>query len=165
MTILVTSPGVLVWQDRKIRCALGPNGIGQKLREGDGLTPQGIYPLRRVFYRPDQLTRPQTRLPLVALSQGLGWCDDPASPEYNTLVDLPSSASHEKMWRDDNLYNLVVEVGFNDDPVVPGRGSAVFMHVARPDYSPTQGCIAITQPELLTMLAEITPQARLDIRP
>ena len=118
-------------------------------REGDGASPAGTFPLVRAFYRPDRLAPPPTGLPLAPLRPNDGWVDDPADPQYNRLVALPYPAHHEEMWRADGLYDLVVVIGYNTDPPVPGRGSAIFLHVARPDLAPTEGCIAVAREVLV----------------
>lgn len=108
--------------------------------------------MRQVFWRPDRLTRPETALPAEALHPEAGWGDDPASPLYNRPVLLPFAHSHEKLWRDDHVYDLIVVLGYNDAPILPGKGSAIFLHVAREDYSPTEGCVACSLPDLLALL-------------
>ena len=109
--------------------------------------------LRRVLYRADRLGKPRSVVPLEPLSPRDGWCDDPSSPYYNAAITLPSSAHHEELWRRDAVYDVIGVLGWNDDPVVPGRGSAIFLHVARPDYAPTEGCIALALFDLLHVLA------------
>ncbi len=135
------------------RAACGRGGISTRKQEGDGATPLGILPLRRVYYRADHLGRPKTMLPLEPLAPNDGWCDDPAAPAYNTAIALPSSAHHEELWRRDCVYDVIGVLGWNDAPVVRGRGSAIFLHVARPDYAPTEGCIALALFDLLQVLA------------
>ena len=137
MDIQVRPPGTLMWRGRRVRCALGQGGLGADKREGDGATPEGCFPLRRVMYRADRVDRPRTALPVRALRADDGWCDDPADRHYNGPVRIPCAAGHEVLWRADEIYDVLVVLGFNDDPVVPGRGSAIFLHVARPDYTPT----------------------------
>ncbi len=138
-------------------CALGKGGVKPEAdkREGDGVTPLGVYPFRKVFYRPDRLETPITGLPVEPLSSQLGWCDDAESPHYNKLVSLPFGPSHEKLWREDHVYDLVVVIGHNDSPVVPGKGSAIFMHIAREDYTPTEGCVALKKADLLRFLRQV----------
>jgi L,D-peptidoglycan transpeptidase YkuD (ErfK/YbiS/YcfS/YnhG family) len=140
-----------------MRCAVGRSGLTSAKREGDGGTPIGRFPLREAFYRPDRIMRPSTRLSLTAIAPGDGWCDDPAAPEYNRPVQLPFAASHERMWRDDSLYDVVVPLGYNDDPPVAGLGSAIFLHVCRSDYEPTAGCVAVPLEELLKLLVLLGP--------
>jgi L,D-peptidoglycan transpeptidase YkuD (ErfK/YbiS/YcfS/YnhG family) len=139
------------------RCALGRGGVRQDKTEGDGATPAGRFPLRRVIFRADRLSRPETALPATAVTSDQGWCDDPNDPSYNQLVRLPFAASHEVLWREDHLYDVIVVLGHNDSPAVPGKGSAIFMHVARPDYGPTDGCIALALEDLLQLLVPCRP--------
>jgi L,D-peptidoglycan transpeptidase YkuD (ErfK/YbiS/YcfS/YnhG family) len=144
---------------RRVRCALGKGGVidaGDK-REGDGCTPLGLWPIRRVLYRPDRGPRPPTRLPVAAIARNDGWCDAPRDRNYNRPVKLPYPASAEKMWRTDELYDLVLILGYNDAPVRPGRGSAIFLHCARPSFSATAGCVALARKEVLALLARAAP--------
>ena len=155
MNFEVYADGVFFLADAKARCALGRGGVaamGAK-REGDGATPAGLWPMRRLFYRPDRIAVPTTRLPITALTPADGWCDAPADPAYNRAVQLPYPASAEHLWRDDEVYDLIVVLGYNDAPVVSGRGSAIFLHIARPNYAPTDGCIALGRVDLLGCLA------------
>jgi L,D-peptidoglycan transpeptidase YkuD (ErfK/YbiS/YcfS/YnhG family) len=142
-------------------CAAGRGGIAEKQREGDGITPVGIWPLRNVLYRPDRVAPPKTSLPVSPLAPADGWCETPGDPDYNKPVRLPHRAAAESMWRDDALYDVVVVVGYNDDPVVAGKGSAIFVHVARPDYGPTEGCVAMTREDILEAVAQFAPGDRL----
>ena len=149
------------WGAGPRRCAVGVNGIGEKLREGDGLTPLGRWPLRRVLYRPDRIKPPKSALPLSEIEPDDAWCDVPGDPNYNRLVRLPYGSLDERLWREDLLYDLIVVVGFNDSPVVPGKGSAIFIHVARPDYGPTQGCVGLAREDLLEAVAQLKSANRL----
>jgi L,D-peptidoglycan transpeptidase YkuD (ErfK/YbiS/YcfS/YnhG family) len=160
------SRGELVWQGHRVRCALGKGGLkpAADKREGDGASPIGVWPLRRVLWRPDKGPPPKTALPVQAIGPGDGWCDAPLDPAYNRPVALPYPASAERLWRGDDLYDLVVVLGHNDDPVVPGAGSAIFLHLARPDYSPTEGCVAVARADLEALLAEAGPGDGLEIR-
>jgi L,D-peptidoglycan transpeptidase YkuD (ErfK/YbiS/YcfS/YnhG family) len=149
---------------RAFRCAVGRRGIVLNKREGDGGTPAGSWPLREVFYRPDRLAMPMTRLPVRPLALYDGWCDAPGDARYNRPVRLPYPASAEQLWRGDHMYDLIVVVGYNDAPVVPGRGSAIFLHVARPGYTGTAGCVAFRRSHLLTILAAIDTRSRLIVQ-
>ena len=144
---------------RKVRCALGKGGVidAEDKREGDGCTPLGLWPIRRVLYRPDRLPKPVTRLPIAALKPSDGWCDAPGDRNYNKPVRLPYPASAEKMWRADELYDLVLILGYNDAPVRPGRGSAIFLHCARPSFSATAGCVALAKKDVLALLKKAGP--------
>jgi L,D-peptidoglycan transpeptidase YkuD (ErfK/YbiS/YcfS/YnhG family) len=153
--LIVYPSGKLVWKDKEFKCALGRYGVLVDKKEGDGGTPVGCFPLRRVYYRSDRLEKPETMLPITALTSNDGWCDDLKDANYNKFVKLPYSASYENLWREDNLYDVIIILGYNDNPPVPGKGSAIFMHVARPSYSPTAGCIALSLPDLLKLLKEL----------
>jgi L,D-peptidoglycan transpeptidase YkuD (ErfK/YbiS/YcfS/YnhG family) len=135
------------------RAALGRGGVRADKSEGDGATPAGLLPLRRVLYRADRGRPPSCAVPVEPLAPDDGWCDDPASPDYNRMVRLPCPAHHEELWRADAVYDVIGVLGWNDAPVVAGRGSAIFLHVARPDFSPTEGCIALPEPVLREVLA------------
>jgi L,D-peptidoglycan transpeptidase YkuD (ErfK/YbiS/YcfS/YnhG family) len=163
MSPRVTADGWLEWDGHRVRCAVGPAGIRQDKHEGDGVTPAGRFPMRRVLWRADRLARPETALPLAAIAPQDGWCDDPADRNYNRPVTLPYPASAERLWREDAVYDVIVVLGHNDDPPVPGRGSAIFLHVARPDYAPTQGCVALALPDLLALLRDCGPDTALHI--
>lgn len=141
--------------ERRFPCALGRAGVRRDKREGDNASPLGLFPFRRVLYRPDREAPPATRLETRALTPGDGWCDDVADRAYNRPVALPYPARHEKLWRDDGLYDLLAIIGHNDDPVVPGAGSAIFVHVARPDFSGTEGCVAFRVEDLRWILERL----------
>ncbi len=162
--IVVTADGTLAWNDKSLRCALGRGGVRADKREGDGATPAGRFPLRRLLYRADRLDRPRTALPARPLDPLDAWCDDPADPAYNRPVRQPYAARFEPLWRADALYDILVVLGYNDDPVVAGAGSAIFLHLAQPDYRPTEGCVALARDDLETLLAAIDDEAWLTIR-
>ena len=152
------------WGAGPRRCAVGRAGIAEKIREGDGVTPAGIWPLRNVLYRADRIPRPQTILPTAPIDPDSAWCDVPDDPQYNRLVRLPYASLDERLWREDALYDLIVVVGFNDKPTVPGKGSAIFLHVARPDYGETQGCVALALVDLTQALAQLRLDDRLVVQ-
>ena len=137
------------------RAALGRSGIKALKREGDGATPAGRFPVRLVLYRADHVTRPRTVFPLRAIRADDGWCEDPTDRGYNKLIRLSPRSAADRLTRDDNLYNLILILGHNDRPRVKGRGSAIFVHLARPGYAPTAGCIALSHHDLLMLLAEL----------
>lgn len=160
MIIDIDPNGYASCGEHRWRCALGKGGLHIHKREGDGITPVGEYALGRVFYRPDRNpTPPETGLETYAIDMDWGWCDDPDHPDYNTLITLPHPAHHERLWRDDDLYDVVVEVLYNSAPIIAGRGSAIFMHIAKPDYAPTEGCIALKKDDLLALLRMCTEPA------
>lgn len=157
----VYADGWATWQGRRLRCAVGRGGIHVTKREGDGVSPAGCYPLLRILYRPDRVAAPvaamKSALPIQALTPQDGWCDDPADPLYNQQVRLPYAGRHEKLWREDGVYDVIVVLGHNHNPPVPHLGSAIFLHIAKPEFTPTEGCAALTEADLLAILAEARP--------
>ncbi len=162
--IRVTRADELSFEGKTYRCAVGENGFTGTPREGAKATPLGIYPLRECWYRPDRLKAPNTLLPLRMTREDDGWCDDPAHPQYNRHVKLPFSASHELLWRQEHVYDIIVPIGFNDSPVVPGMGSAIFLHLARPDYAPTLGCVAVSLADMLEILENAGTSTRIILK-
>jgi len=144
---------------RSVSCVLGRGGVkpAAEKREGDGATPLGLWPIRRLLYRPDKTPPPRTGLPVHAIQPHEGWCDAPDDPAYNQPVRLPYPASAEQMWRADSVYDLVCILGHNDSPPVPGLGSAIFLHLVQPDRRPTEGCIALAREDMLALLALARP--------
>lgn len=162
MDIIVSADGQAlggraVWNGGHAAVVLGRGGVRVDKREGDGATPVGRFPLRRVYWRADRVVEPMTALPKQPISPQDGWCDDPADAAYNRPVVLPHPARHEKLWREDGVYDLVLVIGHNDDPVVPGAGSAVFVHLTRPERAPTDGCVAFDEADLRRLLAGAAP--------
>ena len=145
------------------RCAIGRTGISHLKREGDGATPAGRHRILWVYYRPDRLVPPRTILPLPVLRQNDGWCEDPRHGSYNRPTRLPSSAGHESLWRSDDLYNIVGVLDWNTRPRVSGRGSAIFLHLCRPDYAPTAGCIALSLGDLRRLLGVVSAQVEIAV--
>lgn len=146
--------GLLRFRGGLYRCAIGKGGRRADKRESDGATPIGLLPLRRVLYRADRLAPLSSAVPVAPIAPDDGWCDDPAHADYNTQIRLPHPARHEVLWRMDQIYDVIGVLGWNDAPVMRGRGSAIFLHVARPGFTPTEGCIALEQRDLLRVLAE-----------
>lgn len=154
MKLIVTSPTTLECNGKSFRIAIGSGGFVVNKKEGDLATPIGEFALRECWYRADKISKPDTKLPLRIIQQDDGWCDAPDHPNYNRHVKLPFSASHEKLWREDDMYDLIVPLGYNDDPPLAGLGSAIFMHVAKPGYLGTEGCVALAKQDLLELLAQ-----------
>jgi L,D-peptidoglycan transpeptidase YkuD (ErfK/YbiS/YcfS/YnhG family) len=165
LELLVGSRCEASWAARRLRCAIGRGGVVRDKREGDGASPAGVFAMREALFRRDRLGALATALPARALELEDGWCDDPADPAYNKRVRLPYPARCERLWRADRLYDIVVPLGYNDDPVVRGAGSAIFLHVARPDFAPTAGCVALALGDLLAVLEAARPGARVRILP
>ena len=156
--------GFILLNHQRIPCAFGRNGLTRRKIEGDGCTPKGSFRPLQVFYRRGKVMRPKTKLPILALKKNDGWCDDPNDELYNKHVKTPFKASHENLWRDDNLYNYIVVLDFNHRPTRKGKGSAIFLHVASMNFEPTEGCIAVSERHLRQILAELDSKSRILIR-
>jgi L,D-peptidoglycan transpeptidase YkuD (ErfK/YbiS/YcfS/YnhG family) len=153
MRAIVTATGILTLGTETFRAALGRGGVRADKHEGDGATPTGLLPLRNLLYRSDRGAPPICAVPVEPIAPHDGWCDDPTHPAYNQRVRLPIDATAEALWRDDNVYDIIGVLGWNDAPVRPGRGSAIFLHLARNDFAPTDGCIALAPDDLRRVLA------------
>jgi L,D-peptidoglycan transpeptidase YkuD (ErfK/YbiS/YcfS/YnhG family) len=150
--------GWLIWP-----CAMGRSGTTIRKREGDGATPRGIFPLRQILYRPDKRRFVSTCVPVKRIQRDSGWCDAPANGNYNRPGKHPYRASAERLWRSDDLYDVIVVLGHNDRPRVRGAGSAIFLHVARDGLGPTEGCVALAKPHLVRLLKVLRPGTRIAI--
>jgi L,D-peptidoglycan transpeptidase YkuD (ErfK/YbiS/YcfS/YnhG family) len=151
--IVLNSSGLLSFNNKEYQCALGKGGVRADKQEGDGVTPIGCFSIKKVYYRPDKFKKsPKTVFPIQALIEDDGWSDDVNLPEYNTHVKIPYNGSYEKLWRDDNLYDIIIVLGYNDNPPITGKGSAIFMHVAGEGYTPTEGCVGLSKESLLEIL-------------
>jgi L,D-peptidoglycan transpeptidase YkuD (ErfK/YbiS/YcfS/YnhG family) len=163
----VYANGRLNWRDREYKCSIGKSGVSDSKKEGDGATPAGRYPLREVFYRPDRLPRPNTRLPVSKLRPLIGWNDDINHINYNTKVILPHNGRVEKLWRQEHVYDLIVVIGYNDNPPARDKGSAIFIHIAKKlnklNYAATEGCIALSQESLLEILKDLSVTSQIEI--
>lgn len=158
------SQGLVRFGALAFECALGKSGITGDKREGDHATPAGRFPLRALFYRADKGDAPACPLPTQQIDPLDGWCDADSDDKYNRYVRLPFTASHETLWRDDDLYDLLVVLGHNDAPVAPSGGSCIFLHVAREDYAPTEGCVALKRADLVTLLSALDADSQINIR-
>lgn len=168
----VTSATNLEFEGKKYRCVIGRNGFAlpENKQEGDLKTPTGTYPLREVWYRADRLAKPVCALPVRTIQPQDGWCDAPADARYNSHFALGGGGaddvdptSFEHLWREDGVYDLIVPLGYNDSPPVAGKGSAIFMHLSRPDWRGTEGCVALAQADMLTILSRLQPDSQIEI--
>ncbi len=156
--------GRLHWSRGSAVAAVGRAGVKADKHEGDGATPAGTYPLVSILYRPDRMAPPASRLPMKPLAPSDGWVDEPADANYNRPVSLPYPASAEQMWREDDLYDALLVIGYNMEPIVPGAGSAIFLHIATADFAPTAGCVAVQKEILLGLLPLLGPGSQIAIR-
>jgi L,D-peptidoglycan transpeptidase YkuD (ErfK/YbiS/YcfS/YnhG family) len=161
--IIVKKSGYLNYKNFKFQCALGRNGIGQKKKEGDLVTPEGKYKLIKIYYRPDRIRKINSPLKKIKIKKNMGWCDDINSKYYNKQIKINKKISHEKLYRKDNVYDILVVLNYNLNPIIKGKGSAIFMHIAKKNYSKTQGCIALKKSELLNLVSKIKKNTQIKI--
>lgn len=158
-----STKGILQIGDRMLSCALGRCGITRLKREGDGATPGGRMAVLYGFYRADRIRRPKSHLPLRPIRTTDAWCDAVGNRNYNRPVQLPYAASHETMSRADALYDIVIVLDWNVTRRSQGRGSAIFLHLARPGYPPTEGCVAVSRRDMIHLLAKLQPGSTMEV--
>ena len=149
--IIINKSKYLKYKDLKFKCALGKAGIRKKKKEGDNITPKGIYKIIKIYYRDDRIKKISSKFKLIKITKKMGWCDDPKSKKYNQLIKLPNKYSHEKLYKKNNTYDLLLVLDYNMKPIVKNKGSGIFMHVAKRNYRPTAGCIALKKKDLLKL--------------
>jgi L,D-peptidoglycan transpeptidase YkuD (ErfK/YbiS/YcfS/YnhG family) len=162
--IIVKKNGSLKYKNLKFRCSLGKAGIKKKIREGDNITPKGTFKLLNVFYRADKIKKIKTKLNKIKIKKNFGWCDDAKSKFYNKLVRLPFKENYEKLYRRDSIYDLLIVLNYNTDPIIKNKGSAIFIHIAKKKFSNTAGCIALKKKDLLILLANIKKNTKIKIQ-
>jgi len=153
--IIVKKTRYLIFKDLKFRCCIGKAGIKSKIKEGDNITPKGIFKLLKLYYRADKIRKIETLLKKIKIKKNLGWCDDPKSKNYNKEIKIPNKFSYEKLYRRDNMYDLIIVLSYNIKPIIKNKGSAIFIHIAKNRYIPTEGCIALKKNHLIKILNEI----------
>ena len=161
--IIVKKSGYLKYKNLKFPCALGKAGIKKKKKEGDNITPTGIFRFIKVYYRSDRIKNIKTSLKKNKIKENMGWCDDPESKFYNKLIRIPSSIKYEKLYRDDHLYDIVVPLNYNMNPTIKNKGSAIFLHLAKKKYTPTKGCVGLSKINLLKILQIIKPNTKIKL--
>ena len=161
--IIVKKSGYLKYKNFKFRCALGKNGIKKKIKEGDYITPKGKFKLIKIYYRQDKITKIKCSIKKIEIKKNMGWCDDPKSNFYNQQIKLPTKFSHEKLYRNDRIYDLLVVLNYNTKPIVKNKGSAIFIHIAKKNYKPTAGCIALKKIDLIKLLQMIKKNTKINI--
>jgi L,D-peptidoglycan transpeptidase YkuD (ErfK/YbiS/YcfS/YnhG family) len=149
------------WQ---IRVAIGRAGIRVNKREGDGATPRGVFRLVRLWWRRDRWPRPGSALPTLAIAADDAWCEDPKDRRYNRPIKIRPGSAGDPLRRADALYDFIIEIDHNTRPSIPGRGSAVFVHVARDNFAPTAGCVTLEAKALLQLLRRVGLKTRIEIQ-
>jgi L,D-peptidoglycan transpeptidase YkuD (ErfK/YbiS/YcfS/YnhG family) len=155
--------GWLTADGQPVPVALGRGGIRANKREGDGGTPKGTFRPRQLWWRADRHPRPRTFLPVRAIRPEDAWCEDPTSPHYNQPIRLARTRGGDRLMRDDHLYDFIVEIDHNSSPRIAGRGSAVFLHLARDNFGPTAGCVSMTKSAMLRLLRRLGPETKIVI--
>jgi L,D-peptidoglycan transpeptidase YkuD (ErfK/YbiS/YcfS/YnhG family) len=158
--IIINKSGYLIYKDLKFRCALGKAGIGKKRKEGDNITPRGTYRIISIYYRADRIKKVSSKYKLIKIKKNMGWCDDPKSEKYNHLIWLPSQYTHEKLYRKDKIYDLILVLNYNLRPAITNKGSAIFIHITRKNYKETKGCIAIKKNDLILLTKIISKNTK-----
>jgi L,D-peptidoglycan transpeptidase YkuD (ErfK/YbiS/YcfS/YnhG family) len=161
--IIINKFGLIKYKNFKFRCALGKAGIGEKKREGDNVTPTGTFKIVKIYYRSDRIKKISSKFRTIEITKNMGWCDDPNSKNYNQLINLPSKYGHEKLFKKNNIYDIIVVLNYNMKPVVKNKGSAIFIHVAKKNYQPTQGCISLKKNDLLKILSKINKNIKIKV--
>ena len=147
----------------KVKCAIGKRGIKIKKREGDLITPKGIFKIKYILYRKDRISNFKSKIKKIIIHKNLGWCDDPKSKEYNKLIKFPFSYSAEKLYKKDNIYDIVIVLNYNMNPIKINKGSAIFIHVAKKNYKNTEGCIAVKKKDLIKIIKLINSKTIIKI--
>jgi len=145
----------LFFKHYRIKCAIGKRGIGIKKREGDLITPKGQFKIKYKLYRNDKIKKFVTKIRKKKIQKKMGWCDDPNSKHYNKLIKLPFNYKFEKLFRKDNIYDILFVLNYNMNPIIKNKGSAIFVHLAKKNYSSTQGCIAIKKIDMFKLIKDI----------
>jgi hypothetical protein len=161
--IIVKKTGYLKYKNFKFRCALGKNGIKKKIKEGDNITPKGIFKIIKIYYRHDKIKNLKTSIKKIKIKKNMGWCDDPKSNFYNQQIKLPNKFNYEKFYRNDHIYDILAVLNYNTNPVVKDKGSAIFIHIAKNNYKPTAGCLALKKGDLIKLLRTIKKNTKIKI--
>jgi L,D-peptidoglycan transpeptidase YkuD (ErfK/YbiS/YcfS/YnhG family) len=161
--IIVKKTGYLKYKNFKFRCALGKGGIKKKVKEGDNISPKGIFKIIKIYYRPDKINKIISSIKKIKIKKNMGWCDDPSSSYYNKQVKLPSKYNHERLYRKDNLYDLILVLNYNTNPIIKNKGSAIFLHIAKKKYQPTKGCVALKKQDLIQLTSIIKKNTKIKL--
>ena len=161
--IIINKSGYLKYNNLKFRCALGKAGVEGRKQEGDNVTPKGTFKIVKVYYRSDRIKKISSKFRPIKITKNMGWCDDPNSKNYNQLIKLPTKYGHEKLHKKNNVYDLIVVLNYNMNPIIKNKGSAIFIHVAKKKYKKTAGCIALKKIHLLNLIKKIEKNTKVII--
>jgi L,D-peptidoglycan transpeptidase YkuD (ErfK/YbiS/YcfS/YnhG family) len=161
--IVVKAPGNIKYKKLRFRCSIGKAGIKKKIKEGDNITPKGKFKILKIYYRSDRIKKFSTNIEIIKIKKNMGWCDDPKSSLYNKEIKLPFNFSHEKLYRKDHLYDLILVLNYNINPIKKNKGSAIFFHIANKSYKKTKGCIALKKFDLINLISKIKKNTTIKI--
>ena len=153
----------LTYYKYKVKCSIGKKGVGYKKKEGDLITPLGLYRIKCIFYRKDRIKRLKSKLKIIAIKKNMGWCNDSKSKKYNQLIKLPSSSSYEKLYKKENIYDIILVLNYNMSPIVKNKGSAIFIHISKKNYEKTEGCIAVKKRHLIEIIEKLKKNSKVRI--
>ena len=162
MLIKLKNKGTLKLDDFILKCSIGKNGIKSKKKEGDKCTPKGIFTLGKLYYRADRVKKPYTKISTKIIKKNMGWCDDVTSKFYNKEMKINKNIKHEKLYRNDNVYDYLIVINYNTKKIKPAKGSAIFLHLTK-NYKKTLGCVAVKKKDFLIILKLITKNTRIKI--
>jgi len=160
---IIINKKYLTYNNYKVKCSIGKRGIGRKTKEGDLITPKGRYTIKYILYRKDRVKKIQTKIKTIVIRNNMGWCDDPKSKNYNKLIKLPSAFGYEKLFKKENVYDIILVLNYNMNPVIKNKGSAIFIHVVKGNYKRTEGCIALKKIHLLKILKILKKNTKVKI--
>ena len=162
--IIINKSGFLEYKDLKFKCALGKSGIGNKKIEGDNITPRGAFNIVKIYYRRDRIKKLSSKYKLIEIKKNIGWCDDPKSNYYNQEIKIPFKYGHEKFFKKNDIYDLILVLNYNMNPIIKFKGSAIFIHVAKKNYKPTAGCIGLKKKNLIYLVSKINIKEKIIIQ-
>ena len=162
MLIKLKNKDTLKLDDYILKCSIGKNGIKSKKKEGDKCTPKGVFSLGKLYYRADKVKKPTTKISTKIIKKNMGWCDDVTSKFYNKEMKINKNIKHEKLYRNDNVYDYLIIINYNTKKIKPGKGSAIFLHLTK-NYKKTLGCVAVKKKDFLIILKLITKNTRIKI--
>ena len=160
---IIINKNYLTYKNYKAKCSIGKRGIGNKKKEGDLITPKGLYKIKCVLYRKDRIKKVMSKIKKIIIKKNMGWCDDPRSKAYNKIIKLPSNFSYEKLYRKNNIYDIILVLNYNMNPIIKNKGSAIFIHISKKNYKKTEGCIGLKKTHLLKILEIIEKNTKVKI--
>ena len=153
----------LLFNEHKVKCAVGKRGLTKFKKEGDRCTPRGLFTFKNLFYRKDRVKNIKTKLKKIIIKKNMGWCDDVSSKHYNRMIKYPFKYRSEKLWLRENVYDIIFVINYNLKPVIKNHGSAIFMHIAKKRFKPTRGCVAVSKKDIFFLISKINSKTKIII--